>query len=257
MDTFKSPQRVDSAIGLTAEDEPPATPFLPFEASQLLSGLGIILDYLNDGNTVAELTGIKTRAFNWCVAYYYTVFFKCRTTKAIVDAHPHLFEPTIPSALRLEGPSDVDVEDEEMDQDEPEKEDQTGDKCPFPDYSEPVLLNDDVVYGVLELYDENKARLAASRHTFGTRISAKDLQTSPIIFYIPEVLCHLSSIRLLPLAMKERAEAAANAARNSDEQSAMDVDDTDQDVDQVMSDCQSESLRTQGPWGLLSSIIRT
>ncbi len=261
MDIFESPQRVDSAIGFSEDDEPPATPFLPFEAAQLLAGVGIILDYLNKGNSFAELTGIKARAFNWCVEYYGTVFYEHGTIGAIMKAHPRLFRLDIPSALRLDcSPADDDDDADAMDQDDCEQNDQSDERFPFADYSEPVVLNDDVLYRVLELYDEKvamrditfAAQFKAPRHTFNHSISAADLQDSPIIFYIPAVVCHLSSLPVAALTMNEKP----TTSHNSEAQSAMELDDTDQDTDQLMPDFQSENFQVQGPWSLLSSIIR-
>ena len=86
------------------------------EATQLLSGLSIILDFLNACNSVAELADIKHRAFTWCLNYYGTVFYNRHKPEIVIETHPHLFNVEIPSILRLDS-SPGDGNDDAMDQD--------------------------------------------------------------------------------------------------------------------------------------------
>lgn len=248
-----SPQPIDSAIDLSMDKEASVS-----EATQLLSGLSIILDFLNACNSVAELADIKHRAFTWCLNYYGTVFYNRHKPEIVIETHPHLFNVEIPSILRLDS-SPGDGNDDAMDQDKDDSviTDQSSQQLPFPNYSEPVLLNDQLMYHLLELHDAKVAMqdLAAANTTpFNIRIAAMDLKESPIIFHIPEVMCNLSMISSLPLVKREKDEAVAGT--KSAPSSHMDIDVAAEDVDQVMADYQTESAKTNGAWGVRSNIIR-
>lgn len=257
-----SPQRIGSAIDLSIDKEASET-----EAIQLLSGVSIILDYLNACNTVAELADIKHRAFTWCLNYYGTVFYNRHKPEVVIEAHPNLFDVEMPSILRLDSsPGNDDDGAMEQNKDDSEIADQSSQKSPFPNYSEPVLLNDQLMYHLLEFHDAEVAMqdLAADdrmirrrQHPFNIHIAAMDLKESSIIFHIPEIMCNLSMLSSLALAKREKDDApAAVAGKKSTASSLIDIDIPQEDVDQVMTDYQAESTKTNGAWGVLSNIIR-
>ncbi|KAM3433693.1 hypothetical protein MY4824_005819 [Beauveria thailandica] len=85
--------------------------------TQLISGLGVLIDYLNKGNGEPQLSRLRRRAELWCETYFGSLDYTIghlqgadRMTRDVVvpqsvlDVHPRLFDVRIPSQARLNPP---------------------------------------------------------------------------------------------------------------------------------------------------------
>ncbi|KAM3486045.1 hypothetical protein MY8738_000796 [Beauveria namnaoensis] len=77
--------------------------------NQLISGLGILIDYLNKGNGEPQLSRLRRRAELWCQTYFgsldYTIAHRGAVVpQSVLDVHPHLFDVRIESHSRLDPP---------------------------------------------------------------------------------------------------------------------------------------------------------
>ncbi|KAJ6789582.1 hypothetical protein PWT90_07417 [Aphanocladium album] len=225
--------RVDSGIGLDDLADEPEHTTLGSQESQISRGLGIILDYLNSGNGEHNLCELQRRAREWCQSYFHTRTFNCGVPEQVLSVHPNLFDLGKRSYERLDSSppplvldDDDDDDDDELSSDSfslpPSIDDTSSEESfageSFPSYAEPVLLDDDTLYGIIERYDQDhqpieERRLAqvmreiadeaaatgddTSPHRimpFEIRIRAVDLVESPIIFFIPEVVVHMAHL---------------------------------------------------------------
>ncbi|KAM3512834.1 hypothetical protein MY11210_003539 [Beauveria gryllotalpidicola] len=81
---------------------------------QLISGLGVLIDYLNKGNGEPQLSRLRRRAELWCQTYFgsldYTIGHPqgadhmTRVPQSVLDMHPRLFDVSIQSHARLDPP---------------------------------------------------------------------------------------------------------------------------------------------------------
>ncbi|KAM3465268.1 hypothetical protein NHJ6243_001824 [Beauveria neobassiana] len=170
--------------------------------NQLISGLGILIDYLNKGNGEQQLSRLRRRAELWCQAYFGSLDDTIAqrgvvVPQSVLDVHPHLFDVRIESHPRLDPPpppppppppaasaesasslssrstpSLVSDNDTEMESDSDansqspasiEKDADAGDTKQFPPYTEPVLLPDKAIDALLDRYDRDKALHEARR----------------------------------------------------------------------------------------------
>lgn len=167
--------------------------------NQLISGLGVLIDYLNKGNGEPQLSRLRRRAELWCETYFgsldYTIgqpqganYMTRGVPQSVLDVHPRLFDVRIQSQARLDPPpvtsssssrstpSLVSDNDTEMESDSDanshlpvgarqERRRRRRDHfChQFPPYMEPVLLPDEAIEALLDRYDRHTALHEACR----------------------------------------------------------------------------------------------
>ncbi|XWW96747.1 hypothetical protein V2A60_004727 [Cordyceps javanica] len=92
--------------------------------NQLLGGLAIVLEYLNDGSGEEKLARLRRRADLWCTSYHGRPDYVLRDAEGrpltrvpqcVVDVHPHLFDVSRVCYSRLETPLPALVVDDEDD----------------------------------------------------------------------------------------------------------------------------------------------
>lgn len=176
---------------------------ITYDENHFIAGLEIILEYLNFGNTYEELWNVKNRSRLWCCEYYSCTTFQQYTLGPVLNAHPNLFDFSIPSWNRLLPLPQED--DQPMSTDRNTNTSGSGSgsgsaDSEFPTYTEPVLLDDDVVYALVDGMQEESERISpedTDEDPYGmlrTPLTAGALRQSPLIFYVPELICHLSQM---------------------------------------------------------------
>ena len=138
----------------------------------------LTLDYINYGNG-DSLMPLKHRARHWCEKYYKTIFFQSSNLQPVVYEHPHLFHLHEPSLSRLDKRPDTCYVTEP-----PRKDGKTN----FPEYTEPLLLDDNELWLLLNKVDESVE--------WHMGVEAKDLMGSPILYYMPAVLSKIATLDL-------------------------------------------------------------
>lgn len=151
------------------------------DEDKFYAGLGLVLDYLNQGNGEVHLRGLCRAAEHWCLAYFGAAcFFPPGVPQAVLDVHPKLFDLRIPSYERLDAgsppqddgdPSASSSSSASADDDfrlPPSIEDpDIGMASPtcesFPAYMEPVFIPDEAVYRIMARYDAEHQPIEAAR----------------------------------------------------------------------------------------------
>lgn len=154
-----------------------------FDKDHFLTGLSILLDYFNAGNTPSELYDLHVRSHNWCETYYGHDNFELRPPMSVLAAHPDVFNFSINSRERLRT-SDGDS----MDTDEA-----------FPTYTEPSLFDDGVISDLMDtLAAEQASAMALCKDGSDTHepLLAAHLKDTRVVWYIPEMLAHLAKLNL-------------------------------------------------------------
>ncbi|KAM3508869.1 hypothetical protein MY10362_000920 [Beauveria mimosiformis] len=86
--------------------------------TQLISGLGVLIDYLNKGNGEPQLSRLRRRAELWCETYFGSLDYTIGhpqgaedhmtrdvvVPQSVLDVHPRLFDVGIESHARLDPP---------------------------------------------------------------------------------------------------------------------------------------------------------
>lgn len=185
-----------------------------YDVEEISNGIELVLEYLNDSNEFEKLELIQRRARIWCLEYFGPSKELKQSIDTVLAEHPRLFDLNIPSLLRLDPglmiQPDVEIE-------EPESE-----TCPFPAWSEPMLLSDAYLYRILDLYDEEHQDDEPA-HTdstttggcFDYKMNARNLAGSPILFFLPAVLAHITRLDLSELEDLEDSSEGSFTRTNS------------------------------------------